>query len=645
MIWDDTKIVAFDFETSGILEEYALQPWRAPGDAWTTSMSVIRWMVENDMPRLAPDGSRLLQAGKNPWMYPELHRAIRDFLERAIANDWWVVGWNVIFDIQWCIAYGCGDLVHKVKWLDAMLLWKHLTIEPEYELDRSKKKSYSLKMAVPEYMPIEHHGYEDNIDFHATDPISLAKLQKYNDRDSVYTWVLAKIFWSELTERQRAAALIEASSLSLVAEANLRGLPVDMIYAAELSAKLAKDAADMLTKLAPHGVTEKIVRSPAQLGKLLFDDWKLPVLKENTGKKTGKVSRATDKEVLHELAFIDPRCADLRTYRESLGNRTKFADTPMASATYNADFRSRPAGIVFGTYTGRMTYASDQGKGVNKKQTGFALHQEKRGKEFRSIIVAPPGYTLMEFDAAGQEYRWMAILSGDQTMMELCLPGEDPHCFLGGRVAGQDYREIMRLVKEDNKDAEQIRYLGKFANFSLAYRTGPKKLRSKARVEYLIPLELPEAQRIHRTYQQTYTRVPKYWDHQIRKVKQLGYAETLAGRRVQVVGDWDGKNAWSMEGTSLNYPVQGTGGDQKYLAMQVLKPLITRMGAYFAWDLHDGIYLWVPDDKVEQMAVEGKRLLDALPYREAWGFTSPIPLPWDCKYGPGWGALKEWKNA
>jgi DNA polymerase I-like protein with 3'-5' exonuclease and polymerase domains len=84
-----------------------------------------------------------------------------------------------------------------------------------------------------------------------------------------------------------------------------------------------------LEKLAPHGVTEKIVRSPMQLGKLLFDDWKLPVLKENTGAKTGKVSRATDKEVLHELAFIDPRAKELRAYREALNNETKFAETPL----------------------------------------------------------------------------------------------------------------------------------------------------------------------------------------------------------------------------------------------------------------------------------------------------------------------------
>lgn len=648
--WDDHKVVAFDFETSGVLEEYALQPWRCPWDAaWATSISVIRYQTIDGEPKLAPAGSQLffnrMSSLPDRMPYLEVSTRLRWFLEQAIANDWRVVGWNVVFDITWLCAYGLADLAHKVRWLDAMLLWRHLFIEPEYEMDRSKKKSYSLKAAVPEFMPIEHHGYEEDVDFHSTDPIALRKLQRYNDRDSVYTWVLAKLFWHDLTPRQRNVALIEAECLSMVAYANLHGLPVDTVVARELAAKLDKTAADMLEKLAPHGVTEKIVRSPTQLGKLMFDDWKLPVLKENTGKKTGKISRATDKEVLHELSFLDDRCRDLRAYREALNNKTKFAEAPLVSAHYNSDGRTRPSAIVFGTYTGRMTYSSSQGKGVNTKQTGFALHQEKRGKDFRSIIVAPPGYGLLEVDAAGQEFRWMAILSGDPAMLNLCMPGEDAHSYMGSSIVGEDYREFIAKVKVEDKDAEQNRYMGKVANLSLQYRTYPKTFRKVARVQYNIPMELPEAQRIHKIYQQTYCRVPRYWETAVQVVRQLGYAETIAGRRVQVVGDWDGKFGWQMASTAINYPVQGTGGDQKYLAIKILKDYILDIGAYFAWDLHDGIYIWVPLDKLEKAASVITKLLANLPYREAWDFTPPIPLPWDCKISPaGWGYLKEWKE-
>jgi DNA polymerase I-like protein with 3'-5' exonuclease and polymerase domains len=226
-------------------------------------------------------------------------------------------------------------------------------------------------------------------------------------------------------------------------------------------------------------------------------------------------------------------------------------------------------------------------------------------------------------------------------MLQLCQPGEDPHSFMAARIVGADYHELVALVKAEDADAGQSRYLGKVANLSLQYRTYPKTFRKVARVQYNIPMELPEAQRIHATYKRTYPEVPRYWERAIQKVKHCGYAETLAGRRVQVVGNWDGSLSWQMESTSLNYPVQGTGGDQKYLALKLLKPFLTAVGGYFAWDLHDGIYLFIPDNMVDRVVAEGRQILNNLPYQREWGFTPPIPMPWDCKVGKSWGTLKE----
>ena len=155
-------------------------------------------------------------------------------------------------------------------------------------------------------------------------------------------------------------------------------------------------------------------------------------------------------------------------------------------------------------------------------------------------------------------------------------------------------------------------------------------------------MSISEAQRIHSTYQLTYRRVPKYWDRQIRMTRSLGYVETFAGRRVQVRGNWN-RDEWAMGSTAINYRIQGTGADQKYLALSVLRPYLTSIGGQFAWDLHDGIYFYIPEDKVQRAGVEIKYLLDNLPYTKAWGFTPPIPMPWDAKAGKSWGTLKDFK--
>lgn len=628
MAWSDARTAAFDVETSGTKPEYALQPWRVTqGHAWLTSAAIAR--KTND--GIAFEGGLSPSVGM-----------LRTFLEQAIATRTRVVGWNVQFDMQWLMALGLTDLVYQVQWLDGMLLWKHLTVEPEYEIDRGKKKSLGLKACVAEVWP-QYAGYGDDIDFHATDIATQQRMHEYNQRDALFTLRLTKRWYQQLARRpaQLRAALIEAQCLPLIAQANLEGMVVDTLAARELRQYLTDVAAKMLDALAPFGVTERAVRSPQQLAALLFDQWRLPVLKENTGKKTGKTSRSTDKEVLHELSFQDERVAGIQLYRGALNNRTKFADAPLVSADYNADGRTHPSAMIFGTYSGRLTYGSKQGKGVNTRQTGFALHQAKRGAEFRSIIQPPTGYTLMEVDASGQEFRWMAIAANDPTMLSLCEPGEDPHSFMGAAIAHMDYHELMQQVHDGAPQARDRRQLGKVANLALQYRTSARKLRSVARVQYHMNIELAETQWVRNVYLAAYRRVPQYWDEQIRITRLRGWVETFAGRRVQVAGDWSGALGWSMESTAINYRIQGTGADQKYLALAVLRPYLTRIGARFAWDLHDGIYLYVPHDRVAQAQREIPHMLLTLPYQQAWGFTPPIALPWDCKVGHAWGALRE----
>lgn len=646
--WRDQEIVAADLETSGKLKEYALQPWRvAAGEAWITSGSMIKVMpqvgIVRHLSQLFPTRSQL-----------------RQMLQDAIDNQWTILGWNIAFDISFLMALGddIADLCMRVNWLDGMLMWRHYDIEPEYEFQTAKhlKRSYSLKGytdstgrffpgAMQEWLP-HVPSYNDDVDFHATDDASLAKLQKYNDNDNVHTWVIAKMIWTKLSPKQRRAVLIQAACLPVVAQGNLLGLPIDQMTVHHLAAKLDIDAGKFLGQLAKDGMTEEIVRSPVKLATLLFDQWGLPVLKENKSKVPGKPnSRSTDKEVLHELAFIDPRAKLIKGYRESLNARGKFCESVIESVAYNGDGRTHPVARLFGTYTDRMTVASKQGRNSEAVQIGFALHQMKREAEFREIVTVEEDCDIVEFDAAGQEFRWMAIASNDPVMLNLCLPGEDAHSYMGAAIMGIDYRGLIAAVHGGNKTAIDNRYLGKFSNLSLQYRTSARKLRSKARVDYGIPLEMPASYRIHSTYQNEYKGVPIYWDHQIKLVQGLGYVETFGGNRIKVEGDWNGMWGWSMGSTAINARIQGTGADQKHLAIMVIKDYLREIRGRFMFDLHDGLYLAIPK-AIRPKAVDVmKKMLDNLPYQKMWGFTPPIPMPWDCKVGHAWGRLKEQKFA
>ena len=360
--WDDTHVCAMDYETSGTRPEYALQPWRIPhGKAWATSL-VWLW----------PHGGKLKHLGAI-MPGPEL---TEQFLRQAIAEERVVCGWNVPYDISVAMAYGFRDLCFKIRWLDGRLLWRHLFIEPQYS-DADPRKPYGLKDYVREYLP-QYAGYEEAVDFHDTSPEGLARLHHYNVQDNVYTLKGCKHLWHALTPAQQQAAWIEAACLPLVADANLRGLLIDTIGAQDLKLKLQTKATGLLDVLAPdiidtaaarsvkgpkrrpfteRQIVEKVVASPQKLATLLFDDWGLPAQG-----LTDKGARSTGKETLFELAFIDPRAKQIRDYREALNCSKKFAETPVTAARYNEDGRAHPLAMVFGTYSGRFTYASKQTK-------------------------------------------------------------------------------------------------------------------------------------------------------------------------------------------------------------------------------------------------------------------------------------------
>lgn len=601
-------MIGFDLETWGVLPEYALQAYRVP-QAGVRAVSVAN--TEIAIGTLNPPDHQF-QSMMDAWAGKQL------------------VAWNTPFDLSWLYALEI-KCVDQVNWLDAMLLWRHLTVEPEEE--GKPRKSYSLEAAMKEFFP-DQAGFKEFTDFQTTDPEELKKLLHRNKEDARFTCILGEKFWSELSPRQRAAALIESRCLPMVAQTYVDGIWIDREALKTLKDTLKYQAEKAYNTLKNHypAIDEVNLGSPKQLSELLYNVWHL-----TPPRITAKGAPSTDKFALHELAETYPQARLLRDYREAKYNLAKYVTSTEASLTYNGDGRVRPQAKVFATYTGRMSYYSKQGKGKQEKPTGIALHQWKRGQEFRDVIIPPPGYSLIELDFAGQEFRWMAVASKDETMLSLCAPGEDAHSYMGARVAGIDYRELMRTREEPA--GKKQRKLGKFANLSFQYRIGAKAAAVKARVEYELNLSEGEVRQLIAKYQSSYPGVPIYWVDAVNLARKNGYAETFAGRRVQLRN----QATWAADSTSINYPIQGTGADQKYLALAIARNVLPDFDGKFYMELHDGLFFVIPEAKAEKGGRELQKILSNLPYKQAWGIDFPIQFPVDLKIGPSWGQLKEVK--
>jgi DNA polymerase I-like protein with 3'-5' exonuclease and polymerase domains len=640
------RSIGFDVETTGDKPEYALQPFRA---TYAQARIKAASMAVNDR-----------TSGK---LWPSVED-LRTMLNLAVKLDAYVVGWNVAFDASWLIAVGLEEEVFQVKWLDAMLLWRHAAVEPEGDdIPRAKRKSYSLESAMHEFYP-DNAGFKEFKDFEAVDAESLDLLLHRNKMDALWTLRLAEKFWGMLEDRQQIAALIEARCIPAMAKTKVLGLVSSKEAAQELAGTLEAEAISIYRELLATSPEAQGVNlgSPKQLQKLLYKDWKLPV--DRFSKKTGDPS--TDKYALFFLAALDPRAHLLKKLREAKNNRKKYAIGTINSLEYNGDGRVRPQAKIFSTYTSRITYgSSDKAEIVVEKVTkkngltrttkkgevpvGVALHQWKRGKEYRRLIKPPPGYLLTEFDFAGQEFRWMAVASLDETMLSLCAPGEDAHSYMGAQIAQRSYKELIRLSHDGDKEAANDRKCGKFCNLSYQYRVSARTATLKAIVDYEMVVDETFIKQTQAIYKKSYPgvggqphqRVGGYWASQIAKCKQLGYAETFAGRRVQLKGDWVGKTAWPLESTAINYPIQGTGGDQKYLALAVARNLLPQFGGYFYYELHDGLFFIFPEDKAIAASEVFLQELSNLPYEKAWGVKLPIQFPVDAKIGVSWGDLTD----
>lgn len=615
------KLLALDVETSGNQPGYGLQPCRVlTGDAWLTSIAFAT------------------AGGVSATLNPDVGM-IRKVLVSCARTKTTIVGWNTAFDIAWLIAVGLRDEVFACDWLDGMLLWRHLTCSPDWT--GLAPRSYGLKAAVAELRP-EYAGYDEDVDFDDESPEAREKLRVYNGDDASHTLWLAEKFWAELSPAQRSAARIEARCLPMMAETHVLGIHGNMDAAVALAEKLEADADAAYQALTADGeaIDPAVLASPVKLRKLLFEDWGLPVVK-----LTDKGAESTDKDALSQLAPLDARAGMLHDYREAKNNRTKFAVGVAKSLDYNGGGITRPVAKVFGTYTGRVTYSSAIGKGEKKLPTGFALHQMKRDPAFRALLEAPSGYTLVEWDFAGQEFRWMAVFSGDPTMLRMCEPGEDAHAYMGGQVSGRSYEAMLAGLEAGDRAVKEARQLGKFFGLSAQFRAGVKTLRVKARTQHGLTLSEAETQHGSNTYRRTYPGVPRYWKAQCDTARHTGMITTIAGRPLYLgKGPWPREQSWGRESSAINFPVQGSGADQKYLALAALRDLLPRWGGRLYFELHDGLYAIVPDEHALDACREIKHVLSNLPYERAWGVQLPIQFPVDAKLGKSWGSLKEFKE-
>lgn len=182
------------------------------------------------------------------------------------------------------------------------------------------------------------------------------------------------------------------------------------------------------------------------------------------------------------------------------------------------------------------------------------------GAVFRTFFEAPKGRMLVTCDYSQQEMRVLADMADDPTMLEAYRTGKDLHSLTASTMYGVPYTDDF---KEKHAD---LRFNAKSINFGLVYGRGPSSLAGQ------LGVNVDEAKELVKQYFEKMPKIGGWLDSAAKKGIQIGYAETLLGRKrffeKPDPGDPNyNREVSGIERASKNMPIQGSSADMTKMAM------------------------------------------------------------------------------
>lgn len=356
--------------------------------------------------------------------------------------------------------------------------------------------------------------------------------------------------------------------------------------------------------------------SPKQLGEVLFDELKLPVIKKT---KTGY---STDAEVLERLSGQHAICAEILEHRKLDKLLNTSIDVLTREASRHGDGRVRATFQMTAGATGRLitTDPDLQRTPVKTSEGGrirqaFVATRDTLGRE-RVIVDA---------DWSQIELRLLAHVSGDEVLVDAYTRGIDIH----KKTAGQIFGKAPDTVTKAERD------VGKTINFATIYGQGATALAQQLKIER------KEAQRRIDAYFELYAGVARYVRDAVDIAAEQGYAETLLGRR-RIIPELASKSPMDRgfgERVAVNTPIQGGAADICKVTMLRLHGRLAREvpRARLLLQIHDELVI---ECHSEDAATVADLCRAEMQRRDFGDVVLKVPLVAEVGIGPSWGEAK-----
>jgi DNA polymerase I len=414
-----------------------------------------------------------------------------------------------------------------------------------------------------------------------------------------------------LVERQDLQSVYDTIDLPLapvLARMELTGIRVDTEVLSELSVRLSREIekiAGEIYALAGHPFN---INSPQQLGKVLFEEMRLPA-PTKWGK--GKVI-STAADVLEGLAPAYPVAQHVLDFRQLTKLKGTYIDA-LPQLISPATGRVHTTFNQIGAATGRLSSS-------NPNLQNIPIRTEE-GREIRAAFIPEAGWHLVSADYSQIELRLLAHMSGDPVLVESFTNHEDIH----RRTAAEVFKVDPALVTGD------MRRAAKTVNFGIVYGQTPFGLAQT------LGIDRKEADLYIRRYFERYSGVKEFIERTVAEVRQTGVSKTLLGRR-RPIPDMHSRNPASRsfaERTAVNTPLQGTAADLIKLAMIRIAGLLEaeNLRSRMLLQVHDELVFEAPSDELDHVKDLVKREMQTV-------YELRVPLVVDVGHGPNWRDAK-----
>jgi DNA polymerase-1 len=443
--------------------------------------------------------------------------------------------------------------------------------------------------------------------------VSVASAAPYAAADAEVTLRLAALLRPRLPQRNVEAIFtsMEMPLVSVLANMEQNGILVDVAYLAEMTRQLAARLSEIEIQITTAVGHPFNLNSTQQLSDVLFKE--LGLKPPDARKTTASGKFSTSADVLEELRGQHVVVDLILEYRELSKIKSTYLDALPAVVNPRTG-RVHTSFNQTGSVTGRLSSSDPNLQNIPTRS--------EIGRQVRKAFIAADGWTLLSVDYSQIELRIVAHMSNDDAMISAFRRGEDIHAATAAAIYGIP---IETVDKDKRRHAKAINFglIYGMSAFGLSRGTG---------------LTLGEAEDFVQAYFTQFPGVKAYLDGLRKSAAQLGYVETMFGRRRYFPNLQSGANPALRareEREAINAPIQGTAADLLKVAMIALPAALQAEGvqARMLLQVHDELVLETPAAQLQATARIVRHTMENVA-------KLAVPLSTEARSGRTWGDMQ-----